>query len=138
MEMQTAVITRTMAMISLLRNDNGRRTRPPTGWMPGASTGSGCRLEDIPETSHGVDHRLAAGVDLLAQVGDVKLDDVRLAAEVVVPHPVEDLRLGQHAPRVAHEVAQQLELGRGEVDLLAAAGHLVAVLVEGEVADDEH
>ena len=42
--------------------------------------------------------------------------------EVVLPHPVEDLGLGQHATRVAHEEAQQLELGRGEGDELARPG----------------
>ena len=78
-----------------------------------------------------------AGVDLLAQVGDVELDDVGLAAEVVVPHPVQDLRLRQHPPRVAHEEAQQLELGGGQLDRGVAAAHLVAVLVQGQIADDE-
>ncbi|CPU65988.1 Uncharacterised protein [Mycobacteroides abscessus] len=85
-----------------------------------------------------MDHGRAALVDLAAQVGDVELDDVGLAAEVVVPDAVEDLRLGQHAARVAHEVPQELELGRGEPDLLAPAPPLVRVLVELEVADDEH
>ena len=77
----------------------------------------------------------AAGVDLLAKVGDVELDDVGLAAEVVVPHPVEDLGLGQHPLGVAHEVAEQLELGGGELDLGAGADHLVTVLVHRQVAD---
>jgi hypothetical protein len=84
-----------------------------------------------------VDHRLASGVDLPAQVGDVQLDDVGLPAEVVRPHAVQDLRLAQHAARIAHEEPQQLELGGGEVDAVAAPGDLVAVLVEGEVADDQ-
>ena len=78
---------------------------------------------------------VATGVDLLAQVGDVELHHVGLAAEVVVPDPVEDLGLAEHAAWVAHQEAQQLELGRGQTDLLAAPAHLVAVLVEHEVAD---
>src|SRR5206468_791001 len=36
-----------------------------------------------------------------------------------------------------HQVAQQLELGGGELDQVAAAAHLVAVLVEAEVADGQ-
>src|SRR6476661_177037 len=68
-------------------------------------------LEDIPRPSQGVDHRLPAAVDLLTQIRDVELDDVGPATEVVAPHPVEDLRLGQHALGVAHHEAQQLELG---------------------------
>src|SRR5262249_48955919 len=85
-------------------------------------------LQDVARAAHGVDHRLAAGVDLLAQVRDVELDDVRLATEVVVPHPVEDLRLAEDPPGVAHEVAQQLELGRGQVDRVVASSDLMAVL----------
>src|SRR6476469_654527 len=109
------------------RSDGSGRSPGGVGWV--SSAWSDGRLEDIPRPSHGVDQRLAAGVDLRAQVGDVELDDVGLAAEVVVPHPVEDLGLGQHALGVAHEVAQQLELRRRQADLLAAAHHLVAVLV---------
>src|SRR3954463_8790200 len=105
-------------------------------------TGNGRRscggLDHVPGATQGVDHRRAPGVDLATQVGDVELDDVALAAEVVLPDPVEDLRLGQHPLGVAHQVAQQLELGGGEPDVVAAAGHLVALLVQGQVADDQH
>src|SRR5690606_38363976 len=41
---------------------------------------------------------------------------------------------GEHAAGVEHEVPQQLELGGGELELDAGAVHLVAVLVELEVA----
>ena len=40
--------------------------------------------------------------------------------------------------RVAHQEAQQLELGRGQRDLVAVAAYLVAVLVQLEVADGQH
>jgi hypothetical protein len=72
-------------------------------------------------------------VDLLAQVADVGLDDVVVAAEVVAPDVVQDLGLGQHPPGVQQQVAQQLELGRGQLDRPPAPLDLVAVLVEGEV-----
>ena len=84
-----------------------------------------------------MDERNPPGVDLLTQVADVELDDVRLAAEVVVPHPVQDLRLGQHPPGVAHEEPEQLELGRGQVDEVAVAADLAGVLVHGQVADHQ-
>src|SRR5450756_1168049 len=95
------------------------------------------RLEHVPHPAHGVDHRLPTSVDLLAQVGDVELDDVRLAAEVVVPHPVKDLRLAEYPARVAHEVAQQFELGRGELHDLACPAYLPGVFVHDEVTDRE-
>lgn len=56
------------------------------------------------------------------------------AAEVVGPDPVEDLRLAEHAARVAHQEAEQLELGRGQLHELAGPGHLAGLLVHDQVA----
>src|SRR5262245_42718621 len=96
------------------------------------------RLDDVAGAADGVDELRLDGVDLLAEVADVQLDDVRLALEVVLPHPVQDLRLGEHHPLVAHKVAKQLELGGGQVHLDTAAGDLVAVLVQLQVGDPQH
>ena len=76
-------------------------------------------------------------VQLLAQVADVELDDVTAAAEVVAPDPIQNLRLGQHHLRVAHQEAEQLELGGGQVDDLVAPLNLVRVLVHAQVADNQ-
>src|SRR5262245_52787087 len=92
-------------------------------------------LEDIAGSTQGMDHRRPARIDLLAEVRNVELHDVRLAAEIVVPDPVEDLSLAQHPARVAHQVSQELELGGGQRDRLSTAPDLVAVLVHDEVAD---
>ena len=78
-----------------------------------------------------------ARVDLAAEVGDVRLDDVGLAVEVVVPDVIEDLGLGQHPLRVGHEVAEQLELRGREGDQLAGLPDLVGVVVEGEVGEGQ-
>src|SRR3954447_5089009 len=104
--------------------------------MPGTSRAR--RLDDVARPADGVDQLRLDVVDLLAQVTDVQLDDVRLALEVVLPYAVEDLRLRQHHPLVAHQVAQQLELSGGQVDLDAGPGHLVAALVQFEVRDLQH
>ena len=48
---------------------------------------------------------------------------------------VEDLRLRQHPVGVEHEVAQQLELGGGDLDDPARPAHLVRVVVELEVME---
>ncbi len=51
---------------------------------------------------------------------------------------VEDLRLGEHGGRLAHQVAQHLVLGRGQRQQPLAAPHLAGVLVHRQVADLEH
>src|ERR1700756_4107070 len=94
-------------------------------------------LEDITRAAQRVDHGLATVVNLLAQVGNIELDDVGPAAEVVAPPPVENLGLAQHPLGVAHHEAQQLELGGGQRDWFAGARHLVAVLVQHQVPDDQ-
>src|SRR6476660_86023 len=100
----------------------GDRKRPP----PTSAWG----LEDIACAAQGVDHRLAPDVDLLSQIRHVQLDNVRSPAEVIAPHPVEDLRLAQYAFGVAHHEPPQLTLRRGQGDDIAAPSDFVAVLVE--------
>src|SRR5205807_10121406 len=73
------------------------RRRPGRGSPRAVGSGArtSCRreLQDVADTPHRVDQVGLPRVDLLAQVADVRLDDVRLAAEVVVPDMVEDLLL---------------------------------------------
>src|SRR6266540_2868363 len=76
-------------------------------------------------------------VELAAQVVDVGLDDAVVAAEVVAPHVVEDLALGQYPARVGHEVAQQLELGGRQRHPGAAPPDLVRLLVQLQVGEGE-
>src|SRR3954452_16004246 len=84
----------------------------------------------VADEPHRLDQRWAERVELLAQVADVRLDDVRVAAEVVVPHVVEDLPLRQHPARVQHQEAEELELCARELDRLVAATDLAGLLVE--------
>src|SRR5215475_14740673 len=122
------------AVISLIRSG----TRPGSRWAfcqrrlsPDLDDMLGGRKpEHVPDAAQGVDQPWSAAVHLAAQHGHVGLDDPGVAAEVVVPHMVEDLHLGQHPVGVAHEVPEQLELGGGQLDRLPGPPHLVAVLVE--------
>src|SRR4051794_13099551 len=82
-----------------------------------------------------MDERRAVDVQLLAQVAHVGLQHARVAAEVVLPHVVEDLRAGEHAARVEHQVAQQPVLRGGQLDRRAGARDLARVLVELEVLE---
>src|SRR6476619_6448352 len=109
---------------------------PQRGQGPAGRSGScGRWAQYVSSAAQGVNHRRTVGIDLLAEVGDVELDDVCLAAEVVVPDPIQDLGLAEHSPWVAHQVAEQLEFGSRQLDLHAAAAYLVAILVERQISD---
>src|ERR1700745_3220185 len=90
----------------------------------------GRQPEHVADPAQGVDEPRLNRVDLPAEHGHVGLHDAGVATEVVVPHVVQDLHLGQHPVGVAHEVTEQLELGGGELDLLPGPPTLVAFLVE--------
>src|SRR5262245_50237023 len=57
-------------------------------------------------------------VDLLAQVADVDVDDVRRPLEREVPHVLEDRGAAEHRALVAQEQFEQRELARGQRDRL--------------------
>jgi hypothetical protein len=78
----------------------------------------------------------AAG-QLAPQVGHVRGHHRAGTAEVVVPHVVQQLRPGEHAAWIEHEVAQQPELGGRQLDEAAGPVDLVVVLVEFEVGEDQ-
>src|SRR5579884_4297491 len=81
--------------------------------------------QDVARAAHGVDQaRLPGRLQLLPQVADVDLDDLRLALEVVAPDPLIDAVAGEDLPRVLQEEAQQLVLGRRQGDGAAAACRL--------------
>src|SRR6516165_11570756 len=123
-----------------------RGTRPGSiltacQWAAGpVGAGADIRLgrrqaQHVPDAAQRVDQPRLGAVDLAAEHGHVRLDDPGVTAEVVVPDMVENLHLGQHPVRVAHEVAKQLELGGGELHRRPGAPYLVAVLVEFQVGE---
>src|SRR5687767_8120243 len=59
-------------------------------------SGAARQPQGVAHPADGVQEARLGGVDLAAEVGDVGLDHVGLAVEVVVPHVVENLRLGEH------------------------------------------
>src|ERR1700685_2312956 len=75
--------------------------------------------EHVADSAERVQQVRLGGIDLAPQYGDVRLHDAGITAEVVVPDMVQDLHLGQHPVRVAHEVPEQLEFRRRELDLRA-------------------
>src|SRR5262249_25681028 len=91
------------------------------------------RFEHVPRLPDGADEGRPEGVELLPQVADIRLDDVRVSAEVVLPDVLENLALREHAARVQQEEPQQCELGRGQLDARLAAEDLVSRFVEADV-----
>src|SRR3712207_222836 len=79
--------------------------------------------ENIPDAPRGVDELGVPGValDLLAEVADVDVY-CALVAELVAPHPPQKRAAREHPAGARGEGHEELELGVGQVDLLAAHG----------------
>src|SRR3954463_6251302 len=100
-------------------------------------------VESVPEAVAGAAHRLELrdaerAVDLVAQVADVDVDDVRPVLIVVVPRVLEQLIAREHLARVAHERLQELELLRRQAALGVLAPDAAGRRVELEGPDLEH
>src|SRR3954453_933284 len=102
MELKTAMPRATMASAVTTRTPTRSRARRDMGLC-------GRHPQPVAAAPDGVDERWLDAVELLAQVRDVRLDDVGVASEVVLPDVIEDLGLGEHSVRVQHEIAEQLE-----------------------------
>src|SRR5208282_6032838 len=76
----------------------------------------GADVDDQPQ--------LAAGVNLAPEIADVDVDDVGLRQELVVPDVLEQHRPGDDLVWPAHEVFEQLELARQQIDAPIAAPDL--------------
>src|SRR5829696_7378243 len=89
--------------------------------------------ENIPDAPRGVDKLGVAGVtlDLLAEVADVDVNRP-LVSELVAPHPTQKRAPREHPTGARGERHQELELGVGEVHLLAPHGHPAAGEVDAQ------
>src|SRR5690348_3828135 len=73
--------------------------------------------EPVPDAAHRLERMAAEGpIDLLAQVADVDVDDVRVALEGDVPGRVQKLDARERLARPAHEDLEQDELLRRQVE----------------------
>src|SRR5271155_5355824 len=61
----------------------------------------------------------ARGVELAAQVADLDVDDVGLRQEFEIPHILEQHCPGNDLTGAAHEIFQELEFPRKQIDQLA-------------------
>src|ERR1022692_90339 len=118
---------------SIVRSQRGRLGLIGTRRFAGAG-----EPQTVADSALGVDHVRPVAGQLAAQVSDVGRHHRAGAAEVVVPHVVQELRPGQHPPRIEHQVAQQPELRRRQIDQVTPAADLVAVLIKLDVREREH
>ena len=76
----------------------------------------------ISGAAHRLDQRdAAAAIDLGPETADVRLDDVRLRIEVILPHLFEQHLSRHHTALAAHEEFEQPKFARLQVDVLGAA-----------------
>src|SRR5579859_2433497 len=90
--------------------------------------------ERVPDATDRVDELvISVDIDLVAQVADIDVDEVRFAEEIRAPDAVEDLVARMDFVRIHEQELEQRELLRGELDRLAGADDLVRVSVEDEI-----
>src|SRR5690348_2595805 len=96
--------------------------------------GTALLLENVAGAPFGVEEtRLAARLELAAQIGDEDVDRVRRRGRVVAPDLVEEALARDDQALVVHEEFEQLELPVGQLDLALAALDLAGVGIEREV-----
>ena len=88
----------------------------------------------VTDTAHRLDEaRPTPLLELVAQVGDVGVDDVRATQIVSAPHAAENLVAVEHLARVAQKKRQQIELARGQVEELRTAPGLARDGIERQI-----
>src|SRR5438445_6346176 len=88
---------------------------PSMLYLAGASAG-----EAVADSRIGADQLGAAtGLDLAAQVGDVGTQHLGIVGVARSPHLLQQVAVGHQAAPVADQQSQEVELGLGQVDLLA-------------------
>src|ERR1039457_2397905 len=93
------------------------------------------QAQAVADGALGADQLRSVAGQLAPQVGDVGRHDRAGSAEVIVPYVVKERGAGEHPAGVEHEVAQQPELGRRQLDQAPTAADLVGFLVEREVRE---
>src|SRR5258708_11604046 len=92
--------------------------------------------QDITATAHCMQQpRLALGFGFLAQVTHINLNDVALAAKVVVPDAIKDQIAGQDLAWIAHEQFEQFILFSRQVNWTLRTQRTMSSSVQFEIAN---
>src|SRR5665811_1383451 len=139
---RTPATSATTVIVIRARKERGmswsRRARSP-GWCTSprpATSGASALDEGVADSPHGQheDRRGRVVLDLLAQVADVDVDRLLVLVErLVVAQELQQLAPGIDTPGTSGEMAEDLELGRRQVDLSAGALDAPPLQVDHEV-----
>src|SRR5689334_20109637 len=122
--MTMAPTTNRVAYHSAIRRPNARVTAGRQ-WRS--------RAEDIANAAHRVQQFLLEGtIDLVAQPAHEHVDDVGLRIEAVRPDVREDHRLRYDPAAIPHQVLEERELARPQIQRLAVAGHAAREEIENQ------
>src|SRR5207247_10831145 len=91
--------------------------------------------ELVPHPVHGQDQ---LGPELLAERGDVHVHSAGDRRRAVAPYLVEQLVTRENGAAVVDEIAQQLQLQTGEIDLFAVARDDGAAEVDAHRTEEQH
>ena len=93
------------------------------------------RLQHIPDAAHRLYHFFRETViDLAPQVADINVDDVGQSVIVHIPDVLHDHRAAERTSTIAHQILQDAEFLRCELNISAVACDLAANAIEGEIA----
>src|SRR5215469_5852279 len=95
------------------------------------------RPEAVADATLRVDQRGAKRVELAPQVAHVRLEHLGLPRVLPAPHVLQELLAGEHEPLVAHQVGEQPELGRRQLDGGARPADRPGLLVQFQIAGPE-
>src|SRR5258708_3960399 len=91
-------------------------------------------VQCISGGANGADHvGVIVAVERDTKPADMHVDGARLDIDILAPYRVEQLLAREDAAGMLHEVAQQAELGRAEMDRLAAADHAMGHEINDDV-----
>src|SRR5262249_39293497 len=85
-------------------------------------------------------HRMEEGavkatINLAPEIADIDIDDIGITEEVKVPDVLGNLCAGEHVPGMAHEIFQEGELPRAQLDQASATMDLAPGGVHSKVTE---
>lgn len=86
-------------------------------------------LQHIADASDRLNPRSA---ELLSNVADVDVDDVRVSIIIEAPDVFDELVAREHAFRMFEQIDEQIELTSGQVNFLPLTHHFMAIDVDGQ------